>query len=107
MSVYGKLAGALISAAIVGCGAAYVMSAGGEVMAEVSSLSEELSCYVIREHEGCIALFREGCDEPLATYRIPAEGISAADLELLHEGIRLQGLSDVTRLLEDLDIEPS
>lgn len=105
MSVYGKLAGTLVSVALIGGGAAYVMSVSDEVMAEVSSLSEEISCYIIREYEGDIALFKEGCDEPVAVYSIPAEGINAADRELLREGIRLQGLSDVTRLLEDLDIE--
>lgn len=105
MSLYGKLAGALVSVAIVGCGAAYVISASDEVMAEVSELSNELSYYVIREYNGDIALFKDGSDEPVAIYDLPAEGINAADYELLREGIRLQGLSDVTRLLEDLDIE--
>lgn len=105
MSIYGKLAGALISVAIVGGSAAYVMSIGDEVMAEVSDISSELSCYIIREIDGKIALFKEGCDEPVAEYSIPVEGINSADRDLLREGIRLQGLSDVTRLLEDLDIE--
>ena len=105
MSVYGKLAGALVSVALIGGGAAYAMSVGDEVMAEVSSLSDEISCYIIREHEGDIALFKEGSNEPVAIYSIPAEGINAADYELLRKGIRLQGLNEVTRLLEDLDIE--
>lgn len=105
MSVYGKLVGALMSVAIIGGGAAYVMTAGREVMAEANSLSEEFGCYILREYEGNIALFRENEETPVAVYRIPVGGINAADHELLREGIRLRSLSEVLRLLEDLDIE--
>ena len=105
MSFYGKLAAALVSAALAGGSAAYVMSIGNEVMADVSDISDQLSCYVIREHEGQIALFKDGAEEPVATYSIPAEGINPADHELLREGIRLQDLGEVMRLLEDWDVE--
>ena len=105
MSVYGKLAGAMLSVAIVGGSAAYVMSVSDEVIADVTSISEEISCYTIREYDGNIALYKDGQEEPVAVYSIPVEGISEADRALLHEGIRLQGLSEVSRLLEDLDVE--
>jgi len=85
MSLYGKLAGALVSVAIVGCGAAYVISASDEVMAEVSELSSELSYYVIREYNGDIALFKDGSDEPVAIYDLPAERYNGAVEELLGE----------------------
>lgn len=105
MSFYGKLAAAMVSAALVGGSAAYVLSVSNEVMAEVDGLSEQLSCYTIREYEGQIALFKDGSEQPVAVYSIPVEGINPADYELLREGIRLQNLSEVSRLLEDWDVE--
>ncbi len=105
MSVYGKLAGALVSVALIGGSAAYVKTLADEVMADVSEISSQLSRYVIMEYEGKIALFEEGGDSPLAVYSVPIDGINAADYELLKEGIRLRDLSEVARLLEDWDIE--
>lgn len=105
MSLYGKLGAMAISAVIVGGSALYVAELGNNVMAQASSLSEALACYVICEHQGSIALFEEGEDQPLAVYSFPTECISAADAALLKEGIRVRGLDEVLRLLEDLDIE--
>ena len=105
MSVYGKLAGALVSVALIGGSAAYVKTLGDEVMADVSEISSQLSQYIIMEYEDKIALFEEGSDSPLAVYSVPIDGINPADYELLKEGIRLRDLSEVARLLEDWDIE--
>ncbi len=105
MSFYGKLAGALVSAAIIGGGAAYVADVSSDVMKEVTDLSSEISCYTIKQQGGTIALYKDGSPEPLAVYDMPVCGINAADSELLQEGIRLQGLSEVMRLLEDLDVD--
>lgn len=100
MSFYGKLAGGLISLALIGGSAAYVASAAGNVLT-----AAELSCYVIKEYNGAVALFRDGSEEPLAVYSTPLSEINPVDADLLKEGIRLRGLSEVSRLLEDLDIE--
>ena len=105
MSLYGKLTSALVSVAIVGAGGAYLMSQSSEVMAEVTSLAEELSCYTLREYQGKIGLFKGDSDEPAALYSIPVDGINPADLQLLREGISLRGLDEVVGLLEDLGIE--
>ncbi|MGN1341235.1 MAG: hypothetical protein ACI4WS_13160 [Oscillospiraceae bacterium] len=105
MSFYGKLAGGLISLALVGGSAAYVATAAGDVLTAAEQTAAELSCYVIKEQDGRIALFRDGSEEPLAVYSTPISEINPLDAELLKEGIRLRGLSEVSRLLEDLEIE--
>ncbi len=105
MSFYGKLSAALISMVLVGGGAAYYSNIGTDVMKRVTELTDSIGCYIIKEYQGMIALFKEGSDTPLAVYSLPADSLSSADEELLKEGIRLRGSDEVTRLLEDLDIE--
>lgn len=53
---------------------------------------------------GAPALFRDGEEEPLEVYSTPMEEINPADAAKLAEGIRLRGISEVNRLLEDLEI---
>ena len=105
MSIHGKMAGALMALTITGFGAAYVASVSDEVMADVNSIAQEVSCYILREHEGNIALFKEGEEEPIAVYSAPMESINPADQQLLKEGIRICGMTDVARLIEDLDLQ--
>ncbi len=105
MSIHGKMAGALIALTITGFGAAYVASIGDEVMADVNSIAQEVSCYILREYEGNIALFKEGEEEPIAVYSAPMEDINPADQKLLREGIRISGMTEVARLIEDLDLQ--
>lgn len=105
MSFYGKLTSGLMALTLLGGGAAYVASAAGNVLNAAEQTAAELSCYVVREYDGGAALFKDGSDEPLAVYSLPAEALNPADMELLREGIRLRGLSEVSRLLEDLGIE--
>ena len=105
MSFYGKLAGGLITLALVGGSAAYVASAAGDVLAAAEQTAAEISCYVLKEYNGSVALFKDGSDEPLAVYSTPLSEINQMDAELLKEGVRLRGLSEVSRLLEDLEIE--
>ncbi len=105
MSFYGRIAGGLVALALVGGSAAYAASAAGDVLSAAEQTAAELSCYVVREYNGAVALFKDGSAEPLAVYSTPLEEINPLDAELLREGIRLRGLSEVSRLLEDLDIE--
>ncbi len=105
MSLYGKLGGLLLSAAIVAGGAAYIADVGNGVVASANRLASVTACYIVRGAEDGIALFEEGSDQPMAVFSLPDESISAADARLLEEGIRLSGIDDVLRLLEDLDIE--
>ena len=105
MSIYGKLAGALAAVTITGFGAAYVASAGNEVMADVNSIAQEASYYILCEHEGNIALFKEGESEPIAVYTAPMEDINPVDRQMLQEGIRISGMTEAARLIEDLDLQ--
>ncbi len=105
MSFYGRIAGGLVALVLVGGSAAYVASAAGNVLTAAEQTAAELSCYVIKEHNGSVALFRDGSEEPLAVYSTPISEINPMDAELLREGIRLRGLSEVSRILEDLEIE--
>lgn len=105
MSFYGRLAGGLIALSLAGGSAAYIASAAGNVMEAAEQTAAELSCYTLREYNGSVALFADGSSEPLAQYTTPISEVNLADAALLKDGIRLRGLSEVNRLLEDLDIE--
>ena len=105
MSLYGKMAGGLIALTLVGGSAAYVASAAGSVLEAAEQTATQLSCYVLREYNGSVALFSDGGTEPIAQYSTPIADVNPADAALLKEGIRLRGLTEVSRLLEDLDIE--
>lgn len=61
--------------------------------------------YVLKEYNKSAALFEDGNAEPIAVYSTPLTMLNAADAELIREGIRLRGMDEVSRLLEDLDIE--
>lgn len=105
MSLYGKMAGGLIALTLVGGSAAYVASDAGSVLEAAEQTAAQLSCYVLREYNGSVALFSDDGTEPIAQYSTPIADVNPADAALLKEGIRLRGLTEVSRLLEDLDIE--
>lgn len=105
MSLYGKMAGGLIALTLVRGSAAYVASAAGSVLEAAEQTATQLSCYVLREYNGSVALFSDDGTEPIAQYSTPIADVNPADAALLKEGIRLRGLTEVSRLLEDLDIE--
>ena len=105
MSFYGKAAAGLVVLTLAGASAAYIASAGGEVLAMARSVADEIGCYIIREHNGNIALFKGDDEQPLAIYPLPADGINAADIEMLKSGIQLRSMDEVLRLIEDLDLE--
>ena len=99
------MAGGLIALTLVGGSAAYVASAAGRVLEAAGQTEAQLSCYVLREYNGSVALFSDDGTEPIAQYSTPIADVNPADAALLKEGIRLRGLTEVSRLLEDLDIE--
>ena len=105
MSIYGKLCGALLAVTMVGGGAAYITSVGNDTMSELNSIIETLTYYELREYNGNIALFKDGCEEPEAVFSTPLDSLNPADAALISEGIRLHGISDVSRLIEDLELE--
>lgn len=92
MSFAKKLAGAVVSLAVMCSLTAY-------------SGAVNIKYYVLREYNKSAALFEDGKPEPIAVYSTPLSTLNAADAELIKEGIRLRGMDEVSRLLEDLDIE--
>lgn len=62
------------------------------------------SCFVLREYGGKIALFQESEPQPIAVYETP-KALYPADEELLRDGIRVKSENEITRLIEDLDLE--
>lgn len=105
MTFYGKLTGALCAAAVIGTAAAGVLSESAAVLARAEALADECTCYVIGEYDGKVALFREGEEQPAAVYSTPITQINPADAELILKGIRIRGMTEAARLLEDLDVE--
>ena len=67
--------------------------------------SANSACFVLREYDGKIALFRENEPQPIAVYETTLKSLYPADAELLREGIRVKSEDEITRLIEDLDLE--
>ena len=105
MSFYGKMAGAAMAVLIAGGCAAYAAGQGASVFNSVQETAADLQCYVLTVRDGAVALYKEGEAEPLMVYSTGIDEINPADAALLRDGIRLRGMSEVLRLLEDLDIE--
>lgn len=71
----------------------------------ISGAAENSVCFVLKEHNGRLALFSEDEEEPLAVYDTPISSLYPADIELLREGVRLKNRAEVARLIEDLGVE--
>ena len=71
----------------------------------LANASADAAYFILREYEGKIALMEEGSDEPLAVYKTPISSLYPADAALLREGIRLKNRAEVSRLVEDLNLE--
>ncbi len=76
----------------------------GSVTAHAAEPSA-IKYYVLREYNQSAALYEEGNPAPIVIYSTPLTSLNAADAELIKEGIRLRGMNEVSRLIEDLDIE--
>lgn len=73
--------------------------------AAAGSETEYVPGFVLREYEGKIAAFENGSAEPIAIYDTPVNSLYPADVKLLEEGIRLKSRVELSRLIEDLDLE--
>ena len=104
MSLYGRLMGGLTALVLMGGSAAYIAGAGSEVIEAAAQTAAEISCYILKEYNGVPALFRDGEEEPITVFSTPMEDINPADAEKLAKGIRIRGITEVNRLLEDLEI---
>lgn len=67
--------------------------------------SADAVCFVLSEYNGHVALLEDGCDEPLAVYNTEISSLYPADAEMLRQGIRLQNRAELSRLIEDLELE--
>lgn len=71
----------------------------------ISAFADNRFCYILREQNGKIVLLEEGSEQPLAVYKTPINSLNPADAELICEGIRLKNGGEVSRLIEDLELE--
>ena len=94
MSFYSKMISSLAALAIIGGGAAYVAEQSSEVLTHAKETIYDSAEYFIL-----------GESEPLAVYSTAVSQINPADALMLRDGIRLRGMREVGRLLEDLDVE--
>ena len=74
------------------------------IAAQTALLCANSACFMLREYDGKIALFRENEQQPIAVYETP-KALYPADEELLREGIRVKSEGEITRLIEDLNLE--
>ena len=68
-------------------------------------MNASAACFVLKEYNGRITLLEEGTDEPLAVYKTPLSALYPSDAELIKEGIRLGSRAEVSRLIEELELE--
>lgn len=71
----------------------------------IARASADSVCFVLREYDGRIALMEEGESEPIAIYNTPISSLYPKDAELLREGIRLENCTELSQLIEDLELE--
>lgn len=71
----------------------------------LADASADAVCFVLREYNGRIALMEEGTDEPLAVYKTPITSLYPSDAELIKKGVRLRSRAEISRLVEDLELE--
>ncbi|MGN0679966.1 MAG: hypothetical protein ACI4JS_09915 [Oscillospiraceae bacterium] len=71
----------------------------------IARASADSVCFVLREYDGRIALMEEGESEPIAIYKTPISSLYPKDAELLREGIRLENCTELSQLIEDLELE--
>lgn len=71
----------------------------------LADASADAVCFVLKEYDGHIALMEEGVDEPLAVYKTPISSLYPSDAELIRKGVRLSSRAEISRLIEDLELE--
>ncbi len=71
----------------------------------IANASADAVCFVLKEYDGRIALMEEGVDEPLAVYKTPISSLYPSDAELIRKGVRLNSRAEISRLIEDLELE--
>lgn len=57
--------------------------------------------FLLGVQNGRVALWRDGCSQPVQVFPYLAENLPAADRKALEQGIRLESREELIRLLED------
>ncbi len=104
MAYHSRMLSALLATAIVGGGTAIIAS-DGEIIEYAQAMVSEVVCYVVKAEENAVVLYKEGEEEPLMVFAADTSHLPRTDIALLKNGIRLRGMGEVMRLLEDLEIE--
>ena len=109
MKTWIKLAGTGVTAlAALCCAAAAIggITGGAGSGVEAGELvypgCDEDAEFILREYDGCVAVFAAGGHTPLSTTDIQVRTLRAADRQLLHSGLPCEDRDEVLTLLEDL-----
>lgn len=65
------------------------------------STSSTVPVYIIKIYEGSLAVFEEKADTPFRICDVPVSVLPKEDRQLLTEGIRVSGQSELAQVLED------
>ena len=98
MKLWMKLAGTALLA-----GTAAVCAAAAADFAYVPSCSLAEAEYVLREYDGCVAVFASAVDkDPITLTDIEIETLRDADRQILNAGLAVADREELLTLLEDL-----
>ena len=92
-----------LAAAVTGEGSRpdEAVTAGADM--SVVDMSAKSGSYIVKEHNGVVAVFLKGEETPTVETDIFVSGLRARDRELLERGIEKESYTEVLCLLEDLD----
>ena len=110
MKMWMKLAGTgALAVAAVFCASAAIGGITGSVEAEDSQRGELVwpqdisdAEFILREYNGCVAVFAAGGKKPLTMTEIAVRSLREADRALLNAGLPCTDRDEVLTLLEDL-----
>lgn len=71
------------------------------VTSSSTALSEEPEGYILREHDGKLAIFKTGGTELLYVFNVSLETMSDYDKAALQQGITADNLEELKALIED------
>ena len=59
--------------------------------------------YLVREYRGIIGVFEPGASEPFLTVDVPVSSLPKTDAALIRQGIAVEDMAALQRLLEDYE----
>ena len=70
-------------------------------LTEPAPVTEVNEGYVVREYNGCVAVFREGRSNPARITSTRTDTLPKSDIKKLREGIRVEDRQTLDKILED------